>query len=495
MYRGNPTSNLRINNHSSTIANASFVSSCLDHELSLGRIAGPFSSPPFPAFQISPLGAVPKKTPGSFRLIFDLSFPQGSSINDHICDTFSEVSYVDFSEAIKLVAKAGRGAFLAKTDIKEAFRLLPVHPSLYHVLCFSWQGSFYFDRCLAMGLRSACQLFEKFSCSLDFIAKRRGILSITHYLDDFLIVNSCQKSCQSDLSRFESLCDDIGVPLAPNKTVGPSQLIEFLGLEIDSVAEQVRLPMDKLHSLKLQLSSLLSRKSCTLSDLQSVLGSLNFACRVILPGRAFLRRLYHLTCGVAKPFHRIRLRRHVKDDLKVWLSFLENHNGITFYRDELFLSPEVVHIYTDACKSVGYGGTFDTHWFSDSWPSPWWANQNISFLEIVPIILALDLWAPFLVNKCVVFHSDNISVVSCLNAQSSKERLVMSLIRSFVLRCLSSNILFKSRHIAGFKNVASDLLSRSQLPLFRRLFPNMDTDPSLPRSLPILMTSEGSLIL
>ena len=492
MYRGTPTSDLTIRNHKSTFTYSSFVSQALEKELTLGRIAGPFVSPPFPFFQLSPLGAVPKKTPGSFRLIFDLSFPQGSSVNDHISDVFSEVSYVEFSEAIRLVSKAGPGAFLAKTDIKEAYRLLPVHPSLYHVLCFSWQGLFYYDRCLAMGLRSACQLFEKFSCSLNFIAKKRGIDSITHYLDDFLIINPTETGCSSDLSNFTSLCEYIGVPLAPNKTVGPSQVIDFLGLQIDTVSEQVLLPKDKLDSLRTQISALLSRRSCTLAELQSILGSLNFACRVVLPGRAFLRRLYHLTCGITKPFHHIRLRQPAKEDLKVWLSFLEKHNGITFYREELFLSPDVVHIHTDACKSVGYGGTFDTHWFSQCWPSSWWSEQNITLLELVPIVLALDLWAPFLTNRCVIFHSDNMSVVACLNAQSSKERLVMSLIRRFVLRCLSSNILFKSQHIPGFINVASDLLSRSQLSQFRKLFPDMDSSATQPQPLPHSLSSENN---
>ena len=53
-------------------------------ELTLQRIAGPFASPPFPNLHISPLGVVPKKQHGSYRLIHHLSHPTGSSINDNI---------------------------------------------------------------------------------------------------------------------------------------------------------------------------------------------------------------------------------------------------------------------------------------------------------------------------------------------------------------------------------------------------------------------------
>lgn len=61
--------------------------------------------------------------------------------------------------------------------------------------------------------------------------------------------------------------------------------------------------------------------------LQSLTGLLNFACSVIVPGRAFLRRLIDLTVGIQSPHHLIRLSKDVKEDLKVWLSFLSNFNG------------------------------------------------------------------------------------------------------------------------------------------------------------------------
>ena len=42
-------------------------------EKQLGHIAGPFLTPPFHDLVVSPLGPLPKKETGTFRLIHDLS--------------------------------------------------------------------------------------------------------------------------------------------------------------------------------------------------------------------------------------------------------------------------------------------------------------------------------------------------------------------------------------------------------------------------------------
>ena len=60
----------------SALDNPAAVVSKLRKELEAQRLAGPFKSPPLSIFWISPLGVVPKKVPGEFRLIHHLSFPR-----------------------------------------------------------------------------------------------------------------------------------------------------------------------------------------------------------------------------------------------------------------------------------------------------------------------------------------------------------------------------------------------------------------------------------
>ena len=92
---------------------------------------------------------MPKKAPGEFRLIHHLSYPKGFSINDGIPSEYSAVSYAMIEDAIKTLKCAGQGCFLAKTDIKSAFCIVPIHPDDYHLLGFMWRNMFYYDRAVA----------------------------------------------------------------------------------------------------------------------------------------------------------------------------------------------------------------------------------------------------------------------------------------------------------------------------------------------------------
>ena len=102
----------------SAMQNPAAVNAKLSKELDAHRLAGPFSSPPFPVFRVSPLGLVPKKSEGEFRLIHHLSYLRGSSLNDGISVDYTSVSYATVEDAIGLIKSVGQNCFLAKTDVK-----------------------------------------------------------------------------------------------------------------------------------------------------------------------------------------------------------------------------------------------------------------------------------------------------------------------------------------------------------------------------------------
>ena len=167
----------------------------------------------------SPLSLVPKQDKKSFRLIHDLSFPHGLSVNAGIPKEATSVSYDTVDSVINLVKQFGAGALLAKTDIENAFRLLPIHPSDRHLLgfsCPSADGSpiFFVDACLPMGLSISCQTFERFSTALQWIMENRFSSSLSHIIDDFCFVGPpLSGSCASGLNSFLEICADIGVPI------------------------------------------------------------------------------------------------------------------------------------------------------------------------------------------------------------------------------------------------------------------------------------------
>lgn len=463
------------NNLKSARENPEVLRDKVSKEVSLGRMFGPFTTPPFTNFRVSPLGVVPKKEIGKFRLIHHLSYPKGSSVNDGISKEDASVSYVSFDRAVMLVQQAGVGALMAKSDIESAFRLLPVHPDCHHLLGCQVDGAFYYDACLPMGCSISCHYFELFSTFLDWVVRyETGSRSVIHYLDDFFFVSPGGSGlCQFLLDTFRFLMDKFGVPLSAEKTEGPCTVLSFLGIEIDSVQMVFRLPADKLSKLVDMIDGFCSVRKVTLRQLQSLLGLMVFACRVLPMGRTFSRRLSLATRGASRPDHRIRLTKHLKGDLLVWREFLHSYNGRTCCQEPEVSSDDIA-LFTDASGSVGFGAILDTEWCAESWPESWRCSElcrNLTLLELFPIVVAVEIWGGALQNKRVCFWTDNLSVVHCISRLTSSSPPVLALLRHLVLRCLQHNIWFRARHVPGKCNLVADALSRFLWQEFRELLP------------------------
>ena len=459
------------------------VDSKIQKELDADRLAGPFDSPPFLNFRVSPLGVVPKKIHGEFRLIHHLSYPHGLSVNSGIPSEHSTVSYSTIGHAIKLIKRAGNGCFLAKTDIKNAFRIIPINPKDHHLLGMKWRGKYYYDRCMPMGCASSCRTFETLSTAVEWVAcQKLNIKYILHLLDDFLILAPSHAACSQQLSLFLRLCSYLGIPMAPEKTVGPQTTLSFAGIELDSVKMEARLPQDKLVKCNILITQFLERSKVTLRELQSLIGLLNFACSVVRPGRAFLRRLIDLTIGIRCPHYLIRLTRGAKADLRIWLEFLANFNGHSFFLDEKWLNSYKLNLFTDASGALGFGALFGHHWCYGRWPIDW-AYQNIAILEFYPIVLSLFLWGHDMQNRCILFFTDNEALVHVINKQSCRDKRLMSFVRKLVSVCLRNNIVFRAKHVPGSRNCLADALSRLQITTFHRLAPS-SMDP-LPTEIPL----------
>ena len=171
--------------------NPGVVSANLADEVSKGRTVGPFPSPPFKNFQVSPIGLVPKKHTQKFRTIFHLSFPKSgtSSINYFIEKDDFSLQYITIDNAVAAIQEFGPSCFMAKTDIESAFRLFPVHPDDWELLGMFWEGFYYFDKVLPFGLRSAPFLFNQLSDAIEWILLNNCSISfVCHILDDFLII-------------------------------------------------------------------------------------------------------------------------------------------------------------------------------------------------------------------------------------------------------------------------------------------------------------------
>ena len=481
-------------NLKSSLSCPGVINAYISKELAAGRIAGPFSVKPFPNFRVSPLGVVPKKTPGEYRVIHHLSYPRdsGISVNENIPTEFSRVQYSTIDDAIQLVQHIGKGAHMAKTDIKSAFRIIPIHPEDRELLGFAWEGQFYFDKCLPMGASSSCKIFETFSSALKWIATTKFKCGdIVKILDDFLFVATSYAAAHNSLQAFQHMSSVLGVPLSVEKTFLPATTMIFLGITLDSIRSEARLPQDKLDKAMASILQLQQKSSCQLRSLLSLIGLLNFACTVIRPGRAFLRRLINLSIGVAKLHYHVKINAAAKADLAMWSEFLQRYNGVSFFINERRLTNASLCLYTDAAGSSGYGAIYGKKWFYGSFPDSW-KKANIVFLELFPIVIALMTWGHLWKNHSIVFCTDNQALVAIINKQSSKHLSVMFLVRKLVLQSLSMNIHFLAQHVPGQSNSLADALSRFQVSRFRRLAPHAEEVPTeLPEALQPLTFCKG----
>lgn len=154
---------MKSKNLKSACENLKIIKEKIQIEIDAGRVAGPFDNPPFPNIHVSPLGLIPKRTPSEFRIIQHLSYPDGKSINDGIPKELCTVQYQNIDHAVDLVKKCGKGSLLSKTDIENAFRLVPIFPGDHELVGFCIEDKYYYDKVLAQGLSYSCALFESFS--------------------------------------------------------------------------------------------------------------------------------------------------------------------------------------------------------------------------------------------------------------------------------------------------------------------------------------------
>lgn len=312
-------------------------------------------------------------------MITDLSYPPGASVNDGIDSDLCSLKYVTVDRVAEIVHALGRGSLMAKVDIEAAYRLVPVHSEDRPLLGVEIDEEVFCDGMLPFGLRSAPKIFTALADALEWCIRRQGVEYVFHYLDDFIILGPPGSSqCQNDLESLQVVCSNLGVPLAAHKQEGPASCLTFLGIEIDSVERTLRLPEAKLQRLMSTLQEWGDRKLCTRRELESLLGLLSHAYKVVHPGRSFLRRMFDLLSRTeepgSRPFHHVRLNLKFRSDLAWWRLFLRPWNGVGLIYSKV-LSPQF-ECTSDASGSWAVELGVDWSGFSSSGTR--WLRHGIS---------------------------------------------------------------------------------------------------------------------
>ena len=147
------------------------------------------------------------------------------------------MSYCSIDDAYDFVNQLDLGTLLSKIDLKDAFRLIPINPSEWNLLGIHWRYKFYIDICLPFGLRSAPYLFDRLSRAIyQILTNNYGVHHLIHYLDDFLTAGPADSPVRmQNLNVMLSICEQINALVKSSKIEGPSILLPFLGIHLNTV--------------------------------------------------------------------------------------------------------------------------------------------------------------------------------------------------------------------------------------------------------------------
>ena len=136
-------------NHSSAVKNPLHVGKYISTELDHKALIGPYNNPPFePWFRTNPAMTRPKKDSPDYRVILDLSYPLGHSVNSHVPLNALDDTPFDLANTMR---RLGRGCLLYKVDLSRAYRQLRSDPFDWPFLGIEWKGQYYIDGASATG--------------------------------------------------------------------------------------------------------------------------------------------------------------------------------------------------------------------------------------------------------------------------------------------------------------------------------------------------------
>lgn len=353
------------------------------------------------------------------------------------------------------------GYYMAKVDLKSAYRSVPISEHSQQFTGLKWQFGdqtlYLRDTKLPFGSKLAPGHFHRLSQSVKRMMARKGYGSVVVYIDDFWLIAPTRAACQQAQSTLIYLLRKLGFQISWGKCVDPTQCLTFLGIELDTINMCLRIPHSKLQQVRQEMLDFSTRRRATKRQLQSLCGKLGWLAAIVFGGRVFLRRVIDLITSIKHKTDRVRLSSDMRQDIHWWLMFMETFNGKSAVLDK---SP-ITTVFTDTCNA-GCGGVYGADWFYCNWSLDWPSAQNlhINHKELLAIVMAATRWASYWSGKRLYIMSDNQAAVGMLNRGTSRHPFVMTALRWLFWLSATHGFHLTGRYIPGITNIAADSASR-----------------------------------
>lgn len=454
-------------NHKGATEYSEDIHKYIQKESRYGAIIGPFKNNPFKEkIVISPLNSVPKKDTSERRIIMDLSFPKGHSVNDFIDkDKYLEeeckVIFPKVDDFVELIKSKGQGCLLYKRDLKRAYRQISIDPKDLHLVSFIWNKHIFCDSVLSMGLRSAANICQRTTNAISYIMLQIGI-AILNYLDD-LAGAERKENAKFAFFCFGEILKKCVFEESAEKAFPPSEIMSFLGILFNTLTMTIEITTERLQEIRKLIQLWLNKDSASLKQVQSLLGKLNFIAACVKPSRIFVARLLNWLRSIYGSSNFLHTIPHyVKKDLIWWNNFLPLYNGISMMEYENWSKPDAI-FSSDSCLT-GCGGFWNGFYFHTQFPAEILEKHfHISVLEMLAVIIALKLWGARFKGLRIVIYCDNKSVCDIISSGKSRSEPLQDCLREICYLASIHQFEIKAQHLTSEQNRISDLLSRWHL--------------------------------
>ena len=419
-----------------------FICEQRDREIEMGRFSESFGSKLLPGMYSMPIHAVPKPNSDAFRLVTNQSagaFSLNSMIRREDITGYPLDNMTHLGEMLiqKKREFPNEKLVLFKSDIAEAYRLIPVHPLWQIKQINTIEGLRHVDRRNCFGGKASGSLFIAVNALITWIAKNEcGIRDLATYCDDSFGVElmrnfTCYAPYGRDLPSAQAslltLWDQLGVPHKEKKQVFGSKLT-IIGIDVDADSLTLTLPDESRSELLAQLKDFArlpegSGVKYSLKDFQRLTGWFNWALNVYPLLRPALSNVYAKMSHAKpdKPLTKLYVNNAIRSDLLWAVDHLSRLPG-TRILQSLDWDPDTADL-TAYCDASLDGLGF---WFP-SLSAGFWSlipeeppSDTIFFFEAISVLSAIlhSTTMGFSVRKLVVY-TDNMNTVQIFNSLSA----------------------------------------------------------------------------
>ena len=413
---------------------------------------------------------------GKYRVVFNYTFPEnGISVNSQVSDEYAHVKLPYAREVAKLVKKAGTNGYLAKADLKSAFRQIALAKKDDFKCAYKWRGRTLIEHFMPWGTRAAsaqCQLMGE---TIVYLMNKELPVNLRNfainYIDDFIFAGTNKENCKRVIDMFFQVCKKYIFKVKESKTEWPAQEMLLLGYHYNCKDQTVSIGKERETEWLVTLNSVLNNEFILYKTLDSLIGKLEFGAPVVYPMKCCIRRFRNAMPKIRNPETRIKITSSMRHEAALWIKFLPILNGVDL--DDV-IGENIIDkpIELDA-SNIGCGAFNEPHWFIEFF-NPWEVESskiknNIARREMFVINCAFEAWGSEWHGRRILFNTDNKTVESELAKKDSKNDNRMNLIRNMCFLAAKHKFRFYVRWVSRNDNHFADLLSKNNFNGFKML--------------------------